>query len=70
MCYARCRRADGTTFKTTKGAPHVILKLLDQAADAQIIHACEAKVWGVRVGTRKSFLSGCLHVVVCRPLDD
>lgn len=35
---------DGKIFKCTKGAPHIIMKLLDQEADAQVIHAAERQV--------------------------
>lgn len=34
----------GKIFKVTKGAPHVILHLLDKATEGQVIHACESKV--------------------------
>lgn len=35
---------DGHIFKVSKGAPHVIMKLLDAEKEAQVIHAAESMV--------------------------
>lgn len=39
-----CRTADGKVFKVSKGAPHIILKLLNAEKEAQVIHAAEMQV--------------------------
>ncbi len=39
-----CRAPEGNVFKVTKGAPHIILKLLDPTQDGAAIHACETIV--------------------------
>ena len=36
--------ATGKVFKCTKGAPHVLLKLLGPNADQSIVHRCEHDV--------------------------